>query len=153
MSSRRRAAGQCRDRAGVQDATEDELGCGCRGIRRVADQIAEVVLAQTIRAENARRMQEHDTRATFDCLEYGCEVRIRQRAPGDVGLDLDPRHAALTQDSLDLGHREIRALHRHDPERPEAIGVCRRHALQMVVHPPMQGCYGSAVQIAVKQHR
>src|SRR6267142_4428439 len=114
-------------RMAVKHAAKDQVGSGDRGIKRIAEQVREVVGLGAIAAKSRQWVQKTRQVESLDAREDRLKQRIVEVAPFDVGAQVDTAHAWQFARTIELVNGVIGVNHRQGQEgnNPRWIGEMR----------------------------
>ena len=81
----------------LDDAVEDQVRGGQRGLEGVADDVDEVVVGQALRVGGALGVDHDDEAEGLDLGPEGFEAWAGDLLTFDVGADLDAAHAEIRE--------------------------------------------------------
>ncbi len=106
----------------LDDAAEHQRRCRDGGVERIADQVVEIVVLQTVGTRHVVRVHHAECRVLVCHLPHRLERRIVQVLAHDVGADLHALEIELRDGALQLVGGRLRRLHR---QRCDAVEVLR----------------------------
>src|SRR6267378_299298 len=114
-------------RVPVKHAAEDQVAGGDRGIKRIAEQVREVVGLGAVTALRRQWMQKNRQVERLDAREDRLKQGVVEVAPFDVGAQVDTAHAWQFARTIELVNGVIGVKHRQGQEgkQPRGIGEMR----------------------------
>src|SRR5882762_1848480 len=114
-------------RVPVKHAAEDQVAGGDRGIKRIAEQVREVVGLGAMAAKSRQRMQKDRQAERLDAREDRLKQGIVEVAPFDVSAQVNTAHAWQFARTIEFVNGVIGVKHRQGQEgnNPRWIGEMR----------------------------